>query len=206
MMNAIATLQPPAVAVEPGPEEPLYEIVNGQMLELPPMSIYSTRVAVKLSTRLDLHADTHGLGTVVMEGLFILDPVRDIRRRPDVAFVSAERWPLDRLLPESGDWHIVPDLAVEVVSPNDVFQNVLNKMREYFNVGVSQVWIVLPTDHEIYVYNTPTSPRVLTAADELDGGALLPGLRLAVGSLFQRQPPATPATTPASAAGPPQAD
>lgn len=200
-MNAIATLQPPAAAVEPAPEEPLYEIVNGQKVELPPMRIYSTRVAGKLHTRLDTHAESYALGTAVMEGLFILDAVQDIRRRPDVAFVSAAKWPLDRLLPESGDWQIVPDLAVEVVSPNDVFQDVLSKMREYFHVGVSQVWIVLPTDHEIYVYDSPTNPRVLTAADELDGGALLPGLRLAVGSLFQRQPPPSPATPPASAAG-----
>jgi Uma2 family endonuclease len=198
MMNAIATVQPPATAAAPAPEEPLYEIVNGQTVELPPMSIYSTRVAVKLSTRLDSHADAHGLGTVVMEGLFILDPVRNLRRRPDVAFVSAAKWPLDRLLPEIGDWRIVPDLAVEVVSPNDVFQDVLSKMREYFNAGVSQVWIVLPTDHEIYVYDSPTNPHVLTAADELDGGALLPGLRLAVGSLFQGQPSAPFATPPAT--------
>jgi Uma2 family endonuclease len=201
MMNALATLQPPAAAVGPAPEEPLYEIVNGQKVELPPMSVYSNHVAGKLFSRLNAHAETNALGSAVMECLFILDPVRDVRRRPDVAFVSAARWPLDRLLPERGDWQIVPDLAVEVVSPNDVFQEVLNKMREYFHVGVSQVWIVLPMDHEIYVYDSPTSPRVLTAADELDGGALLPGLRLAVGSLFQRQPPAAPATPPASAPG-----
>jgi Uma2 family endonuclease len=206
MMNAIATLQPPAVATEPAPEEPLYEIVNGQTVELPPMSIYSTRVAGKLFSRLDVHTEAHALGTAVMEGLFILDAVRNLRRRPDVAFVSAAKWPLDRLLPESGDWRIVPDLAVEVVSPTDVFQDVLSKMREYFHVGVSQVWIVLPTDHEIYVYDSPTNPRVLTAADELDGGALLPGLHLAVGSLFQRQPPATPAAQPAGAPGPAKID
>ena len=48
-------------------------------------------------------------------------------RRPDLAFVSAAKWPLDRLLPETGDWRIVPDLVVEVVSPNDVFQDVLSK-------------------------------------------------------------------------------
>lgn len=198
-MNAIATLQPPATAAGPAPEEPLYEIVNGQTVELPPMSIYSTRVAGKLFSRLDVHTESHALGTAVIEGLFILDPVRNLRRRPDVAFVSAAKWPLDRLLPETGDWRIVPDLAVEVVSPNDVFQEVLGKMREYFNTGVSQVWIVLPMDHEIYVYDSPTNPRVLTAADELDGGALLPGLRLAVGSLFQGQPWVPFAAEPASA-------
>lgn len=191
-MNVLAALQPPTPAVGLVREEPLYEIVNGLKVELPPMSIYANRVAGKLHTRLDVHAETHGLGIAVVEALFILDPVKDLRRRPDVAFVSAARWPVDRPLPETGDWQIVPDLAVEVVSPNDVLQDVLAKMREYFRLGVRQVWIVLPADQEIYVYDSPTTPRVLTAADEFDGGTLLPGLRLAVGSLFQ-QLPAAPA-------------
>jgi Uma2 family endonuclease len=130
-----------------------------------------------------------------MEALFILDPIKNLRRRPDVAFVSAAKWPLDRLLPETGDWEIVPDLAVEVVSPNDIFLEVLSKMREYFRFGVRQVWIVVPNDQEIYIYNSPTSPHFLTAADELDGGTLLPGLNLPLDSFFQRQPEAAPSTS-----------
>src|SRR5437867_13072065 len=129
-MNSIATLEPPVAPAIPRPEEPLYEIVNGQKVELPPTSIYAGWVASRLGHRLGPHAETHGLGTVVTEALFILDPVRDIRRRPDVAFVSAETWPLDRLLPESGDWEVIPDLAVELVSPNDLFEDVLARMQE----------------------------------------------------------------------------
>lgn len=185
-MNATATLDPPAVTAVAVKEEPLYEIVNGQRVELPPGSIYATWVASRLQRRIGPFAETHALGTVVTEGLFILDPVKDLRRRPDVAFVSVEKWPLDRPIPESGDWEVVPDLAVEVVSPNDVFQDVFAKMRDYFRLGVKQVWIVLPVDREIYLYNSPKDPHVLIAEDELDGATLLPGLRLPVASLFQR--------------------
>lgn len=187
-MHTIATLEPSAAAAGLAREEPLYEVINGQRVELPPMSIYAAWIASRLQSRIGPFAEAHGLGTVVTEGLFILDPAKDLRRRPDVAFVSAANWPLDRPLPESGDWETIPDLAVEVVSPNDVFQDVLAKMREYFRLGVKQVWIVLPVDQEIYVYNSPKDLRILTATDELDGGTLLPGLRLPVGSLFQRQP------------------
>jgi Uma2 family endonuclease len=123
--------------------------------------------------------------------------VRDIRRRPDVAFVSAQKWPLDQPLPETGDWEVIPDLAVEVVSPNDVFQDVLKKMAEYFRLGVRQVWIIIPSHRQIYCYDSPTtSPRVLNVGEELDGGTLLPGLRLPVGSLFQQQPQVAPAAPP----------
>lgn len=197
-MNATATLDPTTATAGSVKEEPLYEVVNGQKVELPPMSIYAAWVASRIDRRMGSHVETHGLGTVVVEGLFILDPARDLRRRPDVAFVSAASWPLDRPLPETGDWELVPDLAVEVVSPNDVFQEVLAKMREYFRLGVKQVWIVLPVDQEIYVYDSPRTPRVLTVDDELDGGVLLPGLRLPLGSLFQRQPQSAPSGSPAA--------
>jgi Uma2 family endonuclease len=196
MMNVLATMQPATAAVGPAKEEPLYEIVNGQKVELPPMSIFATWITSRLQSRLDPYAEAHGLGTVVTEGLFILDRVRDLRRRPDLAFVSAAKWPLDRPLPETGDWEMVPDLAVEVISPNDVFEDVLAKMEEYFRLGVGQVWIISPARRLVYVYDTPTTPRVLTAAAELEGGALLPGLRLPVGSLFQRQTQAAPPAAP----------
>src|SRR5437899_12541857 len=83
------------------------------------------------------------LGTVLIEGLFILDSEGDLRRRPDVAFVSAERWPLDRPIPEDGDWEVIPDLAIEVTSTYDLWDGVLAKMHEYFDKGVRQVWIVV---------------------------------------------------------------
>lgn len=186
-MHAIATLEPTAAVAGPAKEEPLYEVVDGEKVELSPMSIYASWIASRIDRRIGSHAETHGLGTVIVEGLFILDPVKNLRRRPDVAFVSAEKWPVDQPLPESGDWEMIPDLAVEVVSPNDIFQDVLAKMHEYFRLGVKQVWIVLPLDREIYFYDSPKDVRILTDVEELDGGELLPGLRLPVSSLFQRQ-------------------
>jgi Uma2 family endonuclease len=192
-MNVLATLPSPSGSLLPPQDEPLYEVVNGVKVELPPMSIYATRVAGKLYSRLDLHTETNRLGTAVMEALFILDPAKNLRRRPDVAFVSAERWPLDRLLPPTGDWEIVPDLAVEVISPNDLIEDIFDKIWEYFRLGVRQVWIVFPVGQQIYVYDSPTTVRILTCTDELDGGALLPGFRIPVASLFQPQPQAAPA-------------
>jgi Uma2 family endonuclease len=123
---------------------------------------------------------------VVPEMLFILDAVRDLRRRPDVAFVSSERWPLDRAVPDSGDWEVVPDLAVEVVSPNDLFADVLAKMEEYFRCGVGQVWIVAPTHAKVFVYDSPIRVRILAPPDELDGGTIVPGFRLPLSDLFTR--------------------
>src|SRR2546421_8965964 len=91
--------------------EPLYEIVHGQRVDLPPMSAYATWIASRLHGRLWSYAEDKGLGTSVTEMLFVLDAEHGLHRRPDVAFVSTTRWPLDRALPETGDWDVVPDLA-----------------------------------------------------------------------------------------------
>lgn len=168
-------------------DEPLYEVVNGQRVELPPMSAYASWIASRLQSRLGPLTEVNQLGTVVTETLFILDAGRNLRRRPDLAFVSAQKWPLDRELPERGDWELVPDLAVEVISPSDLFSDVFAKMAEYFAVGVRQVWIVLPIEKQVHVYDSPTRVRILSGTEELDSGDLLPGFHVPVAALFKTQ-------------------
>jgi Uma2 family endonuclease len=165
----------------------LYEVINGTRVELPPLSFYASRITSRLDHRLGPFAEANALGTVVMETLFILDIAKDLRRRPDLAFVSRARWPLERAIPETGDWQMVPDLAVEVLSPNDVFEQVVAKMKEYFQYGAQQVWLVLPTEKQVYVYRSPNDVCIHSDTEELDGGDLLPNFRLSLATLFQRQ-------------------
>ncbi|MBW3600142.1 MAG: Uma2 family endonuclease [Planctomycetes bacterium] len=173
-------------------DEPLYEIVNGQRVELPPMGAYSTLVAAELHGHLWLHVREKSLGRSIPEMLFILDRERNLRRRPDVAFVSAERWPLDRPVPLTGDWDVIPDLAVEVVSPHDTAQELLNKVEEFFTHGVRRVWVIYPEQRRAYDYASPTQLRGLTDTEELNGGEILPGLHIALSKLF---PPPMPGTS-----------
>jgi Uma2 family endonuclease len=180
----------PAAPTPPAAEEALYEVVNGQRVELPPMSIYASWITSRLQNNIGPFADARRLGIVVTEALFILDPVRNLRRRPDVAFVSAQRWPLERLIPEEGDWEMVPDLAVEVSSPNDLLDHVLEKILEYFTFGVRQVWLVVPKRQIVMVFDSRKAARILSTADDLDGGTLLPGFRLPLANLFQPKPQA----------------
>lgn len=183
-MATAMTLEPASIPGRPLADEPLYEIVNGQRVKLPPMSIYAALITSCLAGHLFVFTRGSRVGRAVVEGMFILDAENDLRRRPDVAFVLAEKWPLDRAIPKSGDWDLVPDLAVEVVSPNDLFQDVIAKMKEYFRFGVRQVWMVVPEQKEVQIYDSPTAVRILTEADELDGGTLLPGFRLPVAAIF----------------------
>ena len=75
---------------------------------------------------------------------------------------------------------------MEVTSPNDLFADVLARVAEYFQYGVRQVWVIVPTEKKVYVYDSPIQVRILNETDELDGGELLGGFRMPVASLFHR--------------------
>src|SRR5690606_12506431 len=102
-------------------EEPLFEVVNGQVVELPNMSSYSGQIANDLSIELAIYARQKKSGTVLTEILFSIPLKKDAdnQRRPDVAYLAKERWPIGQRAPDSDPWPAVPNLAVEVLSPND---------------------------------------------------------------------------------------
>ena len=78
----------------------------------------------------------------------------------------------------------MPNLVVEVVSPTDRVDDVVDKVAEYFRVGVECVWVSLPAQEQVYVYESPTQVRILTRADELGGEPVLPHFRLPLTALF----------------------
>jgi hypothetical protein len=84
-----------------------------QRVELPPMGICASWVTSRLKETVGSFAKTQRLGTVVTEALFILDPVRNLRRRPDPAFVSAQKWPLERPIPEAARFASPENAPVE---------------------------------------------------------------------------------------------
>ncbi len=177
---------PTSTATPSDSDEPLYEVVNGEKVELPPMGIFCNVIASRIDRKMASFVDEHRLGTVVTEALLILDREANLRRRPDVAFVAADRWPLDREVPETGDWDVVPTLAVEVVSPHDLSKEVEGKLNEYFAHGVRAVWVVHPDYRRIYCYTSPTETKILDEKATLDGGDLLPGFGLPLSDLFRR--------------------
>lgn len=188
---ATAELQEPQIEeLDPTPEDPLYEIINGHRVEMPPMGVTANLVNSRLHILLGHHTELHDLGTILVESLFIIDRQRKIYRRPDVAFVTRERWPLDRPLPPTGDWEIVPDLAVEVISPNEKFHQVVRKVREFFGYGIQQVWLVEPLERLVFLFEALNRVTVLQEHQTLEGGTLIPGFQLPLSKLFRGLPPA----------------
>jgi Uma2 family endonuclease len=165
----------------------LYEVVDGRRVEKM-MGFYECGIASILAEYLAVFVRAQRLGRVRVETPFLIDPTRKLERRPDVAFVSYDRWPRDRRLPRANAAPVVPDLAVEVVSPTNTASEIQAKRHEYFQAGVRAVWVIFPDQREVYAYSSPTSVRILPHDGELDGGEVVPGFRLPVAALFEDEP------------------
>ena len=183
---ATAELERPAIS-QPAfdDSDPLYEIIDGLRVDLPPMGTFAAFLASELQITLGSFTRSQGLGRTLMEALFEIPINGDRDRRPDLAFVSYQRWARNLPVPDEGDaWPIVPDLCIEVVSPFNYVEDLLEKIDEYFRAGCLQVWVISPKQRIVYVYDSMTQVRGLSRADTLDGGAILPGFSLPLASLF----------------------
>ncbi|HEY2159397.1 MAG TPA: Uma2 family endonuclease [Isosphaeraceae bacterium] len=185
---ALSPIEAEPRAVEP---DGLYEVVDGRVVEKV-MGAYESQAARLLVAQLLAFLQQNPLGVVEFELLFLIDRSRDLKRRPDVAFVSRERWPLERRAPRRDAWDVVPDLMIEVVSPSNSASEVVEKIEDYFRAGARLVWIVYPVQGVVHVFETPETAHVLRRNDALDGGDVLPGFRLPLATLFEGEPEVTP--------------
>ena len=120
-----------------------------------------------------------GLGKVYTgEVGFLLATVPDLVRAPDVAFVRRERVVRTRKY-----YPYAPDLAVEVLSPNDPYSYVREKVATWLAHGTVEVWVVDPRRETVQVFRKGTEV-ILNKGDEINGGDLLSGFRLPLETIF----------------------
>ena len=164
-----------------------YELVDGHLVKLA-MGNESNIVAGKLYRRLADFVENNHLGWVFMiEGGFVLSP-RTVRK-PDISFVRFGRIPNEH--PARGYEQLAPDLAVEVVSPRDIVEELEAKIEEYRVAGVRLMWVVHPAGRTVRIYRPNGQITDLRAADTLSGEDVVPGFSCLVADLFAfPQPPA----------------
>ena len=169
-----------------------YELVDGELVERN-VSALSSWVAGQVFLRLGNHVMANALGTVwpADNGFQCFPDAPGKVRKPDASFIGRERFAPGQLA--DGYVRIAPDLAVEVISPNDLAGEVEQKVEEYLAAGVPLVWVADPTTRTVRVHRGDGSAARLRAGDELSGEAVIPGFRCAVRDLFP--PPVAPAAT-----------
>lgn len=166
------------------PDGDSFELVNGRLVERN-MSKWSSYVAGTMYYRLRGHSEAHGLGWVYPEGTSYQcfpDSPNKVRR-PDVSLIRLERMSPDEAMSE-GHLRLAPDLAVEVISPNDLAYEIDEKVDEYEAAGVPLIWVVNPETKAIRVHRADGTVTVLREKDELDGEDVVPGFRCPVAELF----------------------
>lgn len=164
------------------PDGDAYELVGGQLKERS-VGFKSARVGAKLLRILSIYVEANSLGWVVNpEAGFQCYPDDPNKvRRPDISYLSFATLPPDQ--EPTGHCRVPPDLAVEVNSPNDIFEEVAQKVAEYLAAGVRLVWVVDPATQMVYVH-WRGGGRILTNQDELTGEEVLPGFVCRVSDLF----------------------
>jgi Uma2 family endonuclease len=160
-----------------------FELVDGRLVEQH-MSVLSCLVAGRLCALLFAYCEANRLGWVFpQESEFQYDPDAPRKvRKPDTAFIRLDRLPQSELA--AGFCHIVPDLAVEVISPHDKFDEVDTKVEEYLRLGVRLVWVVSLQTRQVYVHRLDGTMAKVREDGELSGEDVVPGFRCRVRDIF----------------------
>lgn len=164
-------------------DESRSELVRGRVVREPLPGAEHGGVTMEIGSRMAAFAREHGLGRVFTARTgFVLVEDSPTVRGPDAAFVAADRLPANGL--PTGYLPFAPDLAVEVSSPSNGESELRRKVLDYLDAGSHLVWVVDPGTRTVTVYRSRNDIRLLGEDDELDGGDVLPGFRVAVGDLF----------------------
>jgi Uma2 family endonuclease len=158
------------------------ELVRGVLVVREPPGGRHGFVAMNLGVELSTYVRSTGAGAVfAAETGFKLATDPDTVRAPDVAFVARERVPdaLTRGYPA-----LAPDLAVEVLSPDDRPGAVLAKVADWLSAGTRLVWVVDPERRLARVYRADGSESVVTAREALAGEDVLAGFRCGLATIL----------------------
>jgi Uma2 family endonuclease len=160
-----------------------YELVRGELICMAATGGQHGIVASRLDYRLRAFVESHALGEVcAAETGFRLSQNPDTVRAPDVSFIARERLPTQGA-PE-GYWPFAPDLAVEVISPSDRFDDVLTKVQEYLRAGTRLVWVFHPRTKTVTIYRANGDVQLLQEQEGLSGEEVLPGFHCQIREFF----------------------
>lgn len=158
------------------------ELVRGEVRVMCLPGAEHARLALRIGRLLDVHASQTGCGVAFGELGCLLSRDPDTVRGPDAAFISRERY--ETVGRTKKYWPGSPDLAVEVISPNDTFHEVQEKTLEWIAAGAVAVLVLDPDERTATVYRAGGEAHVYGEGEALDLGDAVPGFSLSVAELF----------------------
>jgi Uma2 family endonuclease len=167
-----------------------FELIDGERKPLVPPVALHIYVISQVIEALVAYRIRHSTGRFFTESTFVLMDVKNWvkdSRVPDIAYYAAARW--EEYLAHMPDWGskpliLVPDLCVEVVSKNETFNEVQQKVDLYLDDGVQQVWVISPEDRSVLIYSAGEKAIKRLTSDDALTSALLPEFSLPVSAVF----------------------
>lgn len=161
-------------------EDKRYELDEGELVEMTRPAYLHNRILKNLTFELELYLRRSRVGELLIsENLYALSD--DVRRAPDAAIILGDR---QAELLGAKVISIIPEICVEILSPSETPYQIHRKLKQYFQAGVKEVWVIYPDSQAVEIWTGPTLPgQALTEGDALASN-LLPGFSLPLTDLF----------------------
>ena len=161
---------------------PGVELVKGKLQQMAPTGFEHGIREARIGRFLDHFNEKHQLGQVMTGevGMYIRRNPDSIRAA-DVLFISHERF---QQIQSTSYLDVAPELVVEVLSPNDSWVGMAEKLEDYFAFGVEQVWFANPRNKTLQVFHSVTESVLLHEGDTLTEIPFLPSFSLKVSEIY----------------------
>ncbi len=164
----------------PFEEDKRYELDEGELIEMTRPAYKHNRVMSTLHLELGIYFRQSRTGEVLLsENLYALSP--NTRRAPDLAIILGNRY---AELEKATVIPIIPEIAIEILSPSETPRTIHRKLKQYFAAGVKEVWIINPEDRTTEIWTGPHLPDHDLSIGGTLTSPLLPGFKLTLEDLF----------------------
>jgi len=167
------------------PDGNRYELINGELVDMGNSGALHGYTCSILVMVLMNYILPRKLG-IILDSSTAFTMQNGNKRSPDISFLSKEKLQGLEELPD-GFLDGAPDLAIEVLSPNNTIAEIHQKIVEYFENGSRLVWVINLKQHYVLVYRSAKEPdRLLKQSDMLDGEEVIAGFTMPLSELFQK--------------------
>jgi Uma2 family endonuclease len=159
------------------------ELVAGELVRMSPGGAEHSAVTGQIFLLLQAHARQMAAGRVLTnETGIVVKRHPDTVRGADVLFISYSRLPKDTAL--KGYLRHPPEIVVEVLSDDDTWKRMEEKIGDYHGCGVDMVWVADPRTLSVRIYPNGGDVTVRHASEQINGDPFLPGFRCTVSDIF----------------------
>jgi Uma2 family endonuclease len=163
----------------------IHEVVDGELVMSPKNNWFHGSICIRLSGEMREFNRKHHLGVVLdsSTGFWMFN--RNCRA-PDISFVPRARMAALGFGPkEKRFFPGAPDLAVEILSPNNTRAEIDARLKDFFASGTRLAWVIDPEPESLEICHSPTERKLIGGGGFLDGEDILPGFRYAIADLFK---------------------